>query len=94
MQYLVQPRGPGKSWVFRMVTPPDLVGRPNPWDGKPLGKEIKRGLGTRRLPEARKARDVFLGDIRKVQLQLTDEWRYSDEVAMAARANVRRGAVA
>ena len=37
MRYLVQPRGPGKSWVFRYVTPPELVGVPNPWDGKPLG---------------------------------------------------------
>jgi hypothetical protein len=33
MRYLVQPRGPGKSWVFTMVTPPDLVGIPNPWNG-------------------------------------------------------------
>jgi hypothetical protein len=41
MRYLVQPRGPGKNWVFRMVTPPDLIGVPNPWDGKPLGREIK-----------------------------------------------------
>jgi hypothetical protein len=30
VRYLVQPRGPGKIWVFRMVTPPDLVGVPNP----------------------------------------------------------------
>ncbi len=43
MQYLTQPRGPGKSWVFRRVTPPDLIGLPNPWDGKPLRKEIKKG---------------------------------------------------
>ena len=27
-RYLVQPRGPGKSWVFRMLTPPDLIGLP------------------------------------------------------------------
>jgi hypothetical protein len=51
MRYLVQPRGPGKSWVFRMLTPLDLVGVPNPWDGKQLGKEIKKGLGIRHLPE-------------------------------------------
>ncbi len=56
-RYLVQPRGPGKSWVFRMVTPLDLVGVPNRWDGKPLGKEIKKGLGTRNLPEARRPRN-------------------------------------
>jgi hypothetical protein len=52
MRYLVQPRGPGNSWVFRMLTPPDLIGQPNPWDGKQLGKEIKKGLATRHLPEA------------------------------------------
>ena len=45
MRYLKQPRGPGKSWVFRMMTPSDLVGVPNPWDGKPLPKEIKKGWG-------------------------------------------------
>ena len=92
MRYLVQPRGPGKSWVFRMVTPPDLVGVPNPWDGKPLGKEIKKGLGTRHLPTARKFRDIALGDIRRLQDGLSDgeafslasavEWR---EAILAAR---------
>lgn len=92
MRYLVQPRGPGKSWVFRMVTPPDLVGVPNPWDGKPLGKEIKKGLGTRHLPTARKLRDIALGDIRRLQDGLSDgeafslasavEWR---EAILAAR---------
>ncbi len=92
MRYLKQPRGPGKSWVFRMVTPPDLVGVPNPWDGKPLPKEIKKGLGTRHLPEARKRRDIALGDIRRLQDSLSDgaafslasavEWR---EAIAAAR---------
>lgn len=92
MRYLIQPRGPGKSWVFRMVTPPDLVGVPNPWDGKPLGKEIKKGLGTRHLPTARKFRDIALGDIRRLQDGLSDgeafslasavEWR---EAILAAR---------
>jgi len=38
MRYLVQPRGPGKSWVFRYITPPELIGVLNAWDGKPLGK--------------------------------------------------------
>jgi len=54
MRYLVQPRGPGKSWVFRYISPPELVGVPNSWDGKPLGKEIRKSLGTRHLPTARK----------------------------------------
>ncbi|WP_170833491.1 tyrosine-type recombinase/integrase [Litoreibacter albidus] len=77
MHYLVQPRGSGRSWVFRMVTPPNLVGVPNPWDGKPLAKEIKRGLGTRRLPEARKLRDIALGDIRKLQNSLGEREAFS-----------------
>ena len=47
MRYLKQPRGPGKIWVFRMLTPPDLIGLPNPWDGKPLGKKIKKGSARR-----------------------------------------------
>ena len=45
MRYLRQPLGPGTSWVFKMPTPPDLVGVPNPWAGKPFKKEIARGLG-------------------------------------------------
>ncbi|MDB6176182.1 hypothetical protein PAF17_01515 [Paracoccus sp. Z330] len=77
MRYLIQPRGPGKSWVFRYVTPPELVGVPNPWDGKPLGKEIKRGLGTRHLPTARKRRDMALGDIRKLEDCLSDGAAFS-----------------
>ncbi|WP_157932997.1 hypothetical protein [Roseovarius salinarum] len=66
MHYLIQPRGPGTGWVFRMVTPPELVGMENPWTGKPFGREIRRGLKTRHLPEARKRRDVALGEIRKL----------------------------
>lgn len=77
IRHLKQPRGPGKSWVFRMMTPPDLVGVPNPWDGKPLPKEIKKGLGTRHLPEARKRRDIALGDIRRLQESLSDRTAFS-----------------
>ncbi|WPZ20468.1 tyrosine-type recombinase/integrase [Sulfitobacter faviae] len=68
MQYLIQPRGSGKSFVFRMVTPTELIGTPNPWTGKPFGKEIRRGLGTRRLSEARHLRDIYLGEVRKLAL--------------------------
>ena len=68
MRYLKQPRGPGKSWVFRMMTPPDLVGVPNPWGGTPLPKEIKKGLvGTRHLRRVHRRRDIALGDIRRLQ---------------------------
>ncbi|WP_176445183.1 hypothetical protein [Maliponia aquimaris] len=61
MDYLIQPRGPGTGWVFRMITPRELVGLPNPWTGKPVGREIKRGLGTRHAVEARKQRDIAPG---------------------------------
>ena len=77
MRYLKQPRGPGKSWVFRMVTPHALVGVPNPWDGKPLGKEIRKGLGTRHPPEARRLRDIALGDIRRLEDSLSDGAAFS-----------------
>ncbi len=99
MRYLVQPRGPGKSWVFRYVTPPELVGVPNPWDGKPLGNEIKKGLGTRHLPTARKMRDIALGDIRRLEDSLSDgeafslasavEWREAIAAAHQGAADPR-----
>ena len=34
MRYLVQPRGPGKSYVFRMVTLPQLIGEASPLTGE------------------------------------------------------------
>lgn len=88
MQYLIQPRGPGKSWVFRMVTPPDLVGTPNPWDGKPLGKEVKKGLGTRHPTEARKLRDIALGDMRRLAAGQTDDAAFSLPSAMEWREDI------
>lgn len=77
MKHLIQPRGPATGWVFRMITPLELVGKPNPWTGKMLGKEIKKGLGTRRLVEARKLRDVALGEVRQVARELSDVGRFS-----------------
>ena len=66
MRYLVQPRGPGKSYVFRMATPPQLIGKVSPFTGKPFGTEIKLGLKTRRLPEAQRQRDICLGKVREL----------------------------
>lgn len=86
MQYLKQQRGPGSSGIFRMLTPPILHGKPNPWDGKPFLREIKRGLGTRHLVEARKRRDIILGDIRRAVESIKngrDSW--SKESAYAWR---------
>jgi integrase len=90
MRYLVQPRGPGRSWVFRIVTPPDLVGVPNPWDGKPFGNEIKKGLGTRHLPQARKLRDIALGDLRRLHDSLSDGYAFSLASAVEWREAIAR----
>lgn len=60
-----------------MMTPLELVGKPNPWNGKPFGKEIKKGLGTRRIVEARKLRDIALRQIRHRVLEISDEGLFS-----------------
>ncbi len=49
MRYLIQPRGPGTGFVFRMKTPLALMGKPSPFTRKPFGSEIKVGLMTRKL---------------------------------------------
>lgn len=89
MRYLKQPRGPGKSWVFKMDTPPELVGLPNPWDGKPFRKAITRGLGTRRLTEARKLRDIVLGDICRLQDGLREDEAFTLASALEWREMVK-----
>ena len=77
MHYLNQPRGPGKSFVFRMTTPTTLIGKKCPFTGKPFGAEIKLGTGTRSLPEARKKRDLYLGRVRELEISLSDDPRFS-----------------
>ena len=89
MRYLTQPRGPATGWVFRMVTPPDLIGVPNPWDGRLFGKEIKRGLKTRHLPTARKNRDLLLGDIRRLEGGLSDDEAFSLASALEYREIIK-----
>ena len=44
MRSLVQPSGPGKSYVFRTATPSKLAGKLRPYTGRPFGVEIKLGL--------------------------------------------------
>jgi hypothetical protein len=51
--YLFQPRGPGTAYLFRMATPPILVGRINPRTGKPYGREIRESLGGTRTRSQR-----------------------------------------
>lgn len=64
-RFLFQPRGAGTAWTFRMRTPEILIGKANPRTRQPYGPEIREGLGgTRSLPEARKLRDLRLGEIR------------------------------
>lgn len=71
-QYLFQPRGPGTGWCFRIATPPPLVGTPDPTTGKSFKTEIRRGLKTRSLHEARGQRDVILGDLRVLEAERGD----------------------
>ena len=89
MNYLRQPRGPGTGWVFRMVTPLELIGKINPWTGKPFGKEIKKGLDTRYLTDARKRRDIALGIIRQLVMEQTDEGKFSLTSAEEWREAIR-----
>ncbi len=83
MQYLIQPRS--KGWVFRMVTPVELIGKPNPWTGRPFGKEIKKGLGTRNLAEARKRRDILRGQVLTMALEETDAGKFDFKSALEWR---------
>jgi integrase len=67
-KFLFQPRGQKTAYLFRMATPPILLGRKNPRTGKPYGNEIRESLGrTRDLRKAREERDLRLGDIRREQ---------------------------
>jgi len=85
MRYMRQLRGLSTAWVFKMQTPPDLVGFPNPWGGSPFSKEISRGLGTHHPVEACKRRDLALGDIRSRQYKMSDAETFSLSSAMQWR---------
>ncbi|MDW3207928.1 MAG: tyrosine-type recombinase/integrase [Alphaproteobacteria bacterium] len=71
-EFLYQPKG-RKGWCFRMRTPEALIGYTNPKTGRPYGKEIREGLGTRNLREARHKRDIRLGQIRAEELKARAE---------------------
>jgi hypothetical protein len=62
-----------------MATPSVLIGSLSPFTGKPFGSEIKLGTGTRRLPEARKKRDFFLGKVRELEAASGTDSRFSLE---------------
>lgn len=79
--YLFQPRGQGTGWCFRMLTPPALIGKINPRTGKAYGREVRIGLNTRSVSEARKARDILLGSIRQQERDLLG-WQGTTEEAL------------
>ncbi len=88
MHHLTQPRG--KGYVFRMKTPDVLVGARNPKTGKPFGREIKHGLNTRNRMEAKKARDIMLGDIRRLAAERGGIDVFSMEAARELAPVIRR----
>jgi len=88
MLYLKQPRGHGTGWTFKMETPQNLVGQLNPMTGREFGKTIHMGLKTRDVREARKKRDVILGDIRKLEFSLTAAADFSVEDALEMRQEI------
>lgn len=83
MQYIEQPKGPGTAYRFRMKTPKNLRGTPNPWsEGKPLGTWIIRPMeGQRHLPSAKKLRDIYLAEVRKLEIEYRARTRWSLERA-------------
>ena len=83
MQYIEQPRGPGTAYRFRMKAPQSLRGTPNPWaEGKPIGTWIIRPMGgERHLPSAKKLRDIYLAEVRKLEIEYRVRHRFSLEKA-------------
>lgn len=60
--YLVQPKGQGTAYRFRMRTPAALRGLLDPRSGRPFGSTIRRGLGsTRDIREARTRAAILRG---------------------------------
>ncbi|MAN99085.1 tyrosine-type recombinase/integrase [uncultured Roseovarius sp.] len=83
MQYIEQPKRPGTAYRFRMKTPKSLRGTPNPWsDGKPFGTWIIRPMnGERHLPSAKILRDIYLAEVRKLEIEYRARQRFSIEKA-------------
>lgn len=83
MQYIEQPKGPGTAYRFRMKAPKSLRGTPNPWaEGKPIGTWIIRPMaGQRHLPSAKKLRDIYLAEVRKLEIECRARNRFSLEKA-------------
>lgn len=87
--FLFQPRGPGTGWCFRMITPAALVGKLNPRTERPYGREIREGLGTRNLKDARKLRDLYLGKIRLEESGIVASANGSMDEALCIAASLK-----
>lgn len=87
--FLFQPRGQGTGWCFRMVTPLPLIGQDNPRTGHPYGGEIREGLKTRDLKQARKLRDLRLGTIRLQEAQAASARSGSMEQALQLASELK-----
>lgn len=91
--FLFQPRGPGTAYLFRMATPPVLIGRINPRTERPYGREIRERLakgGIRNLKDALKQRDLLLGQIRAEERAALMEADGSMEQALEIAASHRK----
>ena len=83
MKYIEQPKGPGTAYRFRMKTPKNLRGTPNPWcESKLFGVWIIRSMaGERHLPSAKKLRDIYLAEVRRLEIEYRARVRFSLERA-------------
>lgn len=68
MKYIIQPRGDGTAYQFKIRTPSILRGMTDPTTGKQFGTYIKRSLGgTHHIPTAKKLRDIRLAEVRAME---------------------------
>lgn len=74
MKYIIQPRGDGTAYQFKIRTPSILRGMTDPTTGKQFGTYIKRNLGgTNHLPTAKKVRDMRLAEVRAMEADAAQE---------------------
>lgn len=72
MEHIIQPRGVGTAYRFKMRTPKALKGKTDPKTEKPFKNWITRSLGgTSHIPTAKKMRDIRLAEIRTMEAQIS-----------------------
>ena len=70
MEHIIQPRGAGTAYRFKMRTPKALKGLTDPKTEKPFKNWITRSLGgTSHIPTAKKMWDIRLAEIRTKEAQ-------------------------